>query len=148
MTVFSCIMWWKSCNINFLHLLCFYWYFDGFEFKNEVRNLLFSLFTTFNKYAVRRVSLTESVSAIWAMCFDEDNRKRVANDKELGVVELLHDLQKSENPQIKKACDGALFTLWDSLKASSVTFYKSISMFVFTFASFFSSLSSFFAGTI
>ncbi|XP_053382962.1 uncharacterized protein LOC123539905 isoform X2 [Mercenaria mercenaria] len=68
----------------------------------------------------------ESVAALWALCFDEDNQSLITGKAELGVVDLLVDLKHSENDSIKKSCNGALWTLRDALKKTVCEKYKKI----------------------
>ncbi|XP_060579608.1 uncharacterized protein LOC132736486, partial [Ruditapes philippinarum] len=68
----------------------------------------------------------ESVSALWALCFDEDNQLLITGKPELGVVDVLVDLKSSKNEKIKNACNGALWTLRDALKKTVVENYKKI----------------------
>ncbi|XP_053381902.1 uncharacterized protein LOC128549332 [Mercenaria mercenaria] len=68
----------------------------------------------------------ESVAALWALCFDEDNQSLITGKAELGVVDLLVDLKHSENDSIKNSCNGALWTLRDALKKSVCEKYKKI----------------------
>ncbi|XP_053382963.1 uncharacterized protein LOC128549690 [Mercenaria mercenaria] len=68
----------------------------------------------------------ESVAALWALCFDEDNQSLITGKVELGVVDLLVDLKHSENDSIKKSCNGALWTLRDALKITVCEKYKKI----------------------
>ena len=70
--------------------------------------------------------ILESVSALWKLCFDEENQTFITREQELGVVDLLVDLKCSENEKIKKACNGALWTLRNALKKSNLTKYKKI----------------------
>ncbi|XP_060569404.1 uncharacterized protein LOC132727835, partial [Ruditapes philippinarum] len=68
----------------------------------------------------------ESVSALWALCFDEDNQSLITGKPELEVVDLLVDLKSSKNKKIKNVCNGALWTLRDVLKKTVVEKYKKI----------------------
>ena len=67
---------------------------------------------------------------MWALCFDEDNQSLITGKPELDVVDLLVDLKSSENEKIKKACNGALWTLRDALKKTVVEKYKKIGKFL------------------
>ncbi|XP_045166230.1 uncharacterized protein LOC123529776 [Mercenaria mercenaria] len=62
----------------------------------------------------------ESVHAIWALCFDEEIRKDVVNDKDSKVVNVLLDLEKTTtNDSIKNACAKCLWTLKQELSTST-----------------------------
>lgn len=73
----------------------------------------------------------ESVQAIWALCFDEDNQTFITGNADLGVIELLMDLKKTDDIQIKRACNGALWTLKDALKKTVVERYKQIGNYLY-----------------
>jgi hypothetical protein len=77
------------------------------------------------------ITVVESVSALWALCFKEDNKSLITGKPELGVVDLLVDLKSSKNEKIKKVCNGALWTLRDALKKTVVEKYKKIGQFIF-----------------
>ncbi|XP_060595653.1 uncharacterized protein LOC132749773 [Ruditapes philippinarum] len=68
----------------------------------------------------------ESVAAIWALCFDKDNRTLVTSKQELGVIELLVKLKLSEDADVKKACMGALWTLREDINSSPVETYRKL----------------------
>jgi hypothetical protein len=58
------------------------------------------------------------------LCFDEENQLLITGKPELGVVDVLLDLESSENEKIKNACNGALWTLRDALKKADAEKYK------------------------
>ncbi|KAH3859833.1 uncharacterized protein LOC127871977 [Dreissena polymorpha] len=66
----------------------------------------------------------ESVSALWALCFDKTNQQKVAKNENLGLVELLFELKTSEDARIRKACNGALWTLRDVLASSEIQKFR------------------------
>lgn len=68
----------------------------------------------------------ESVAALWALCFDGDNQTLICGKPELEVVDLLVDLKSSDNGNIRKACNGALWTLRDALKKTVIEKYRKI----------------------
>lgn len=71
------------------------------------------------------------MAAIWALCFDADNRVLITAKEELGVVDLLLELKQGDDQGIKKVCNGALWTLRVELKNSSVEKYKKIGVELF-----------------
>ncbi|XP_045182816.2 uncharacterized protein LOC123541422 isoform X1 [Mercenaria mercenaria] len=66
----------------------------------------------------------EGVLSIWTLAFSKDIRKAITADRDLGVVDLLLDLKKQENTELKNACERCLWTLKDELKASPVKEYN------------------------
>ena len=68
------------------------------------------------------------MQAIWALCFDKENRTKIVSSKSLGVVDLLADKLSSSNTKIQKVCNGALWTLREALKISPEAEYKSLGM--------------------
>ncbi|XP_052260659.1 uncharacterized protein LOC127864812 [Dreissena polymorpha] len=70
----------------------------------------------------------ESVHAIWALSFDKDNQQKVVSTEDLGVLELLFELKKSENVNIKKACNGALWNHRDMLKTCELQKYRDFAL--------------------
>ncbi|XP_052765538.1 uncharacterized protein LOC128206875 [Mya arenaria] len=71
--------------------------------------------------------LYESVQGIWALCFDKlVQQKVVAQEYEGGIVRFLCDVKQSASAQVKQACNGALWTLKDTLRTSNIQQYKEI----------------------
>ena len=60
--------------------------------------------------------LTEAVGAIWALSFDEENRKVMVKNEELGVITTLLNLRSSDSAKIKAAANGALWNLREDLE--------------------------------
>ena len=57
------------------------------------------------------ISLIEAVGAIWALSFDEENRKVMVNKEELDVVSTLLILKSSEDLKVKASANGTLWNL-------------------------------------
>ena len=66
------------------------------------------------------------MSALWALSFDCDNKKKICNEEQLGVVDLFVHLKNSEDERIRKVCKRALWTIRDELKSSRVDKYKKL----------------------
>ena len=64
------------------------------------------------------ILLTEAVGAIWALSFDEENRKKMVDNEELGVVSALLNLKTVDNAKIKTAANGTLWNLRKELEES------------------------------
>ena len=69
---------------------------------------------------------TEALGAIWALSFDDENRKMMVNDESLGVVARLSELNDSDNYKIKTAANGALWNLRDNLRQSTDTTFRGL----------------------
>ena len=69
---------------------------------------------------------TEALGAIWALSFDDENRKMMVNDESLGVVARLSELKDSDNYKIKTAANGALWNLRDNLRQSTDTTFRGL----------------------
>ena len=67
--------------------------------------------------------LTEAVGAIWALSFDEENRKVMVGNEELGVVSTLLNLKAVDNDKIKAAANGTLWNLRKELEKTE-TFHE------------------------
>ncbi|XP_052271977.1 uncharacterized protein LOC127872687 [Dreissena polymorpha] len=69
-----------------------------------------------------------NVHAIWALSFDKDNQQKVVSTEGLGVLELLFELKKSQNVNIKKACNGALWNHRNMLKNCELQKYRDFAL--------------------
>ena len=67
--------------------------------------------------------LTEAVGAIWALSFDEENRKVMVGNEEQGVVSTLLNLKAVDNDKIKAAANGTLWNLRKELEKTE-TFHE------------------------
>ncbi|XP_073253471.1 uncharacterized protein [Porites lutea] len=47
--------------------------------------------------------------ALWMLAFDDNNKEKVRQEE--GAMDILHQLQQSENPEVQKAAAGALWEL-------------------------------------
>ena len=47
--------------------------------------------------------------ALWMLAFDNNNKKKIRQEE--GAMDVLHQLQQSENPEVQKAAAGALWEL-------------------------------------
>lgn len=62
--------------------------------------------------------------ALWTLAFDRDNQKFMTSDPDLGIIETFISGLKSENVEMRKICEGALWTLKDELE--NMVQYKDI----------------------
>ena len=62
--------------------------------------------------------LTEAIGAVWALSFDEDNRKVMVENEELCVITTLLNLKTTDDAKIKAAANGALWNLRGDLEKS------------------------------
>ena len=47
--------------------------------------------------------------ALWMLAFDDNNKNKIRHEE--GAMDILHELQQSENPEVQKAAAGALWEL-------------------------------------
>ncbi|XP_052804480.1 uncharacterized protein LOC128234333 isoform X2 [Mya arenaria] len=66
----------------------------------------------------------ESIQSIWVLCFDKDNKREAVNTEELGIVDLLTDLQGHKDKDIARASKNVLWTLRDALATSTIKRYR------------------------
>ena len=70
--------------------------------------------------------ISEAAGALWALSFDQDNRKKMVDDRKLRVIQRLSDLKDSENAKIKTAATGALWNLREDLTKSDDSAYQEL----------------------
>ena len=74
------------------------------------------------------ISLLEAVGAIWALSFDEENRKVMVSKKELDVVSTLLILKSSEDLKVKASANGTLWNLRVDLEKTEG--FRELGMFI------------------
>ena len=71
--------------------------------------------------------ISEVIQALWVLAFNPDIRKMMVEREEIGLVQLLLNLDHSNHtPAIKKACRGALWTIREELKSSTNEKYRQL----------------------
>ncbi|XP_060064487.1 uncharacterized protein LOC132544855 [Ylistrum balloti] len=60
----------------------------------------------------------EAVGAMWTLSFDEENQKDMIQDNECKPVDTFIRLQHSPDKEVRKTCNGALWTMRDRLAQS------------------------------
>lgn len=70
--------------------------------------------------------ITEALGAVWALSFDQDNRKVMLENEDLGIVAMLSSLRDNHCDKIKTAANGALWNLREDLRSSTNESYKTI----------------------
>ena len=74
------------------------------------------------------ISLLEAVGAIWALSFDEENRKVMVNKEKLDVVSTLLILKSSEDLKVKASANGTLWNLRVDLEKTEG--FRELGMFI------------------
>ena len=75
------------------------------------------------------ILITEAVGALWALSFDEDNRKNMVNYECLELISVLDKMKASENKLIREAAYGTLWNLRDLLQNSKFERFRDIGMY-------------------
>ena len=60
----------------------------------------------------------EATRTLWTLSFDDRNQETIIGG-ELGVMELFLEMKESSDPQVKKACNGALWNMRKKMVESS-----------------------------
>ena len=73
--------------------------------QNGVIPVLISVIKTSNEDEEK----ASATRALWMLAFDDNNKKKIRQEE--GAMDILHQLQQSENPEVQKAAAGALWEL-------------------------------------
>ena len=73
--------------------------------QNGVIPVLISVIKTSNEDEEK----ASATRALWMLAFDNNNKEKVRQEE--GAMDILHQLQQSENPEVQKAAAGALWEL-------------------------------------
>ena len=73
--------------------------------QNGVIPVLISVIKTSNEDEEK----ASATRALWMLAFDDNNKEKVRQEE--GAMDILHQLQRSENPEVQKAAAGALWEL-------------------------------------
>ena len=73
--------------------------------QNGVIPVLISVIKTSNEDEEK----ASATRALWMLAFDDNNKKEIRQEE--GAMDILHQLQQSENPEVQKAAAGALWEL-------------------------------------
>ena len=84
-----------------------------------------SLRTGFLRRNVTQI-ISEAAGALWALSFDEENRKEMVENKKLRVIQRLSELKASDINKIKTAATGALWNLREDLRMSDDPTYQTL----------------------
>ncbi|XP_052813853.1 uncharacterized protein LOC128240904 isoform X2 [Mya arenaria] len=74
----------------------------------------------------RKEETMECLQLIWVLCYDKENKKEVVDNEELGLVDLLLELQESTEKDIACASCNALWTIRDELTKSKNRRFRKI----------------------
>ncbi|KAK3579666.1 hypothetical protein CHS0354_036897 [Potamilus streckersoni] len=59
----------------------------------------------------------EAVGAIWVLAFEKENHRKIVDDEELKIIDLLIEFkEKSSDKEVRKAADGTLWVLRETLQ--------------------------------
>ena len=73
--------------------------------QNGIIPVLISVIKTSNEDEEK----ASATRALWMLAFDDNNKKEIRQEE--GAMDILHQLQQSENPEVQKAAAGALWEL-------------------------------------
>ena len=73
--------------------------------QNGVIPVLISVIKTSNEDEEK----ASATRALWMLAFDDNNKEKVRQEE--GAMDILHQLQQSENPEVQKAAAGALWEI-------------------------------------
>ena len=73
--------------------------------QNGIIPVLISVIKTSNEDEEK----ASATRALWMLAFDDNNKKEIRQEE--GAIDILHQLQQSENPEVQKAAAGALWEI-------------------------------------
>ena len=73
--------------------------------QNGIIPVLISVIKTSNEDEEK----ASATRALWMLAFDDNNKKEIRQEE--GAMDILHQLQQSENPEVQKAAAGALWEI-------------------------------------
>ena len=73
--------------------------------QNGIIPVLISVIKTSNEDEEK----ASATRALWMLAFDDNNKKEIRQEE--GAIDILHQLQQSENPEVQKAPAGALWEI-------------------------------------